>query len=244
MKLELLNMNLVFTESASKESSQCTPPPTPKSLQELVVANTMVVHETKKGLNLKQIAIQLNYLQRLHGLKTGKDGEWNATAQEQLVRWFAVPRRGSSSSISANQLALNNEPANNVDEEPSIRSEPPIKPDEKPTSSTEPPIKSVEKPTSSTEPPTESKDEPTSSTEPPTESKRMSPRLARSPPPSQRTSPPTTTRPTLRIQARMTQPPLRLPALLPLRLPSAHGQPTGMTCACRVTSSTTRRQGI
>ena len=79
----------------------------------------MVVHDTKKGLNLKQIAIHLNYLQRLHGLKTGKDREWNAAAQEQLVRWFAAPRRGSSSSsISANQLALNNEPANNVDEEP------------------------------------------------------------------------------------------------------------------------------
>ena len=109
MTLQLQNMTGAAGSSESSTANSPMSPPTTNSLLQMVESGEITAHVSKQDLTQKQLASQLNYLQRLHSLKTGKGGEWSQAVQEQLinVKWFGAPRESRSiTSATTPQLAL------------------------------------------------------------------------------------------------------------------------------------------
>ena len=89
MTLQLQNMTGAAASSESSTASSPMSPPTTNSLLQMVESGEITAHVSKQDLTQKQLASQLNYLQRLHSLKTGKGGGMESGgpgAADQMVR--------------------------------------------------------------------------------------------------------------------------------------------------------------
>lgn len=83
-------------------SSTCTtatdgemvPVPKPETLIHDIQNGTIVVHESKKGITKKQLAVHINYLQKGANVARGASGVWNSVLQEKLNAWFLKAMKG------------------------------------------------------------------------------------------------------------------------------------------------------
>ena len=97
-RLQLANVSLVKTTSTSSRTRQTTTtvsPPSPHSLLDQVATGTILAHETKMSLSLRQLQSHMCYLPAKLSLPTGVSGGWTDEAQQLLLRWFAAPKKGA-----------------------------------------------------------------------------------------------------------------------------------------------------
>ena len=55
---------------------------------------TVVVHESKRNITKKQLAVHINYLQKGANVARGASGVWNNELQEKLNAWFLKAMKG------------------------------------------------------------------------------------------------------------------------------------------------------
>ena len=63
-----------------------------------IASGKVVACESKRLRTVKQLQSHINYLQRTHGLVTGRLGGWNGLAQAALEEWLLQNIKGRSSS--------------------------------------------------------------------------------------------------------------------------------------------------
>ena len=74
------------------------PVPDVHKLHSDIASRKVVACESKRLRTVKQLQSHINYLQRTHGLVTGRLGGWNGLAQAALEEWLLQNIKGRSSS--------------------------------------------------------------------------------------------------------------------------------------------------
>ena len=70
------------------------PVPKPETVIHGIQNGTVVVHESKRNITKKQLAVHINYLQKGANVARGASGVWNNELQEKLNAWFLKAMKG------------------------------------------------------------------------------------------------------------------------------------------------------
>ena len=70
------------------------PVPKPETVINGIQNGTVVVHESKRNITKKQLAVHINYLQKGANVARGASGVWNNELQEKLNAWFLKAMKG------------------------------------------------------------------------------------------------------------------------------------------------------